>query len=159
MNPNDELIRNFYSSFEEKDYRAMQAAYADHAVFNDPVFHNLDAEKTRAMWEMFCKRGKDLEIAFRNIHSEGNDVHVDWVAHYTFSQTGNMVINYIRSSFVVENGKIVKHTDQFDFHTWAKQALGTTGLLWGWTPFVKNMVRKNALGSLRDFMQKRKPAA
>ena len=79
----------------------------------------------------------------------------EWIANYTFSQTGNKVENRIKANFEFENGKIVKHVDEFDFYKWSSQALGFTGKLLGWTSFLKNKVRQTAMKSLTDFMNSR----
>jgi ketosteroid isomerase-like protein len=51
MNSNQQLISNFYTAFQNKDYKTMQAAYTDTATFSDPVFENLNAAEVRAMWK------------------------------------------------------------------------------------------------------------
>jgi hypothetical protein len=155
-------IYTFYSAFQQKDYKSMQQCYADHAVFNDPVFVNLNAKETRAMWEMFCTRGKDLQIGFSVIDTGPLKVNAQWVATYTFSKTNKKVVNRIHAEFVFENDLIVRHTDDFNFYRWASQALGLPGILLGWTPFLKNKVRKSALKNLQAFIkfeQQQKPAA
>ena len=155
MSDNQQLIETFYTAFKNKDYTTMQQCYADQAVFNDAVFKNLDARQVRSMWEMLLKRSKDLDLTFTNVQSTGNTGSVEWIATYTFASTGRKVINKIKASFEFEHGKIIKHTDQFPFHTWAKQALGTTGLLLGRTGYLKKKVQKTAMKSLQDFMEKR----
>lgn len=152
MTPNEDLIYHFYTSFKLKDYKGMQECYADHATFSDSVFVNLNAEQARAMWQMLISRGKDLELEFRVLSSSGKQVNAEWIAHYTFGATKRKVRNHILAEFEVEDGKIVKHTDRFDFHTWSRQALGPAGLLLGWTPFLRNKVRKTAMKGLSDFM-------
>ena len=131
----------------------MQDCYADNATFNDAVFSNLNAKQVKVMWEMLLKTGKDLRLEFKNIKADDKTGSAEWIAYYTFSRTGNKVVNRIKAGFVFENGKIVKHTDDFDFYTWAKQSLGTTGLLLGWTPFLKNKIRSTAMQNLNDFMR------
>lgn len=153
MNDNEKLIQHFYESFKNKDYKAMQSCYADNATFSDAVFQNLDSAQVKAMWEMLCKRGKDLELRFQNITADEKTGSAEWIANYTFSQTGNKVENRIKANFEFENGKIVKHIDTFDFYKWSSQALGLTGKLLGWTPFLKNKVRQRAMKSLDDFMK------
>ncbi len=152
MTPNEELIRHFYTSFQNKDVQAMQDCYADKAIFNDSVFTNLDANEVRSMWAMLIKSGKDMRIEFKNISGNEFGGNADWDAYYTFSATGNKVINRIKASFLIENGKITKHTDHFDFYTWAKQALGFTGLILGWTGFLRNKIRTKAKRNLETFM-------
>jgi hypothetical protein len=76
------------------------------------------------------------------------------MATYTFSATGNKVVNKIKASFVFENGKIIHHKDSFDFYNWARQALGIKGLLLGRTSFLQRKVRQQARNGLVKFMQK-----
>ena len=52
MNQNTALLEQFYSAFQQRDYKTMQTCYADNAVFNDPAFVNLDAMHVRNMWEI-----------------------------------------------------------------------------------------------------------
>jgi ketosteroid isomerase-like protein len=156
MNENELLIEKFYTAFQVKDYATMQSCYSNHATFSDEVFVGLNAEQVRAMWEMLLKNGKDLKLEFKNIKADGTTGSAEWIAYYTFSKTGNKVINRITASFIFENGKIIQHTDQFNFYKWASQALGNTGLLLGWTSFLKNKVRSTAMKSLVDFMKSKK---
>ena len=152
MNDNEKLIQHFYESFKNKDFKAMQNCYADNATFSDAVFQNLNATQVKAMWEMLITRGKDLELRFQNIKADEKTGSAEWIANYTFSQTGNKVENNIKANFDFENGKIVKHVDDFDFYKWSSQALGVSGKLLGWTSFLKNKVRQKAMKSLEDFI-------
>ncbi|MBA3664434.1 MAG: nuclear transport factor 2 family protein [Bacteroidetes bacterium] len=153
MTTNEQLITDFYSGFKNKNYKLMQSCYSDKAVFDDPVFVNLNAKQVRAMWEMFCVNGKEMEIEFSNIKANETNGTAIWKATYIFSTTGKKVINEITASFVFEKGKIVKHTDSFNFYDWAKQALGLTGFLLGWTPFLKNKVQKIGMKALNDYIK------
>jgi ketosteroid isomerase-like protein len=154
MTPNEDLIHHFYTSFQLKDYRGMQGCYADQATFSDSVFINLNANQARAMWQMLISRAKDLVLEFKVVSSNGNQVRAEWIAHYTFGPTKRKVRNYIKAEFEVVDGKIVRHIDHFNFHTWTRQALGPMGLLLGWTPYLQNKVRKTAMKGLNDFMAK-----
>lgn len=156
MTANTQLIEQFYTAFQKKDYKAMQDCYADKATFSDPVFQNLNAEQVRAMWEMLCLRGKDLEIDFKEVRANESDGSAVWIARYTFSSTGRYVVNHINARFKFENGKIVEHTDQFNFHRWCGQALGLAGRLLGWTPLIRNKVQRSAMAALNDFIRKKK---
>ena len=152
MNDNEKLIHHFYNSFSRKDYKAMQDCYADNATFSDAVFQNLNSVQVKAMWEMLIKRGKDLELTFKNVSANEKTGSAEWIANYTFSQTGRKVENHIKANFEFENGKIIKHVDSFDFYKWSSQALGLPGKLLGWTSFLQNKVRQTAMKSLDDFM-------
>ena len=132
----------------------MQDCYAENAEFSDAAFVDLDGKQVRAMWEMLCKTGKDLKLTYGNVKGDATGGNAEWTAQYTFSRTGNKVTNNVTARFEIENGKIIRHTDHFDFYTWAKQAFGFSGLLMGWTPFFKKKVRAAAMENLDKFMQK-----
>ncbi|TKT88686.1 nuclear transport factor 2 family protein [Dyadobacter frigoris] len=155
MASNGQLITAFYTSFRNKDYKAMQDCYAENAVFNDEAFKNLNSEEVKAMWEMLCKSGKELSLTFGNVTENETGGTAEWTASYLFSRTGKRVVNNVYAKFVIQNNKIVKHTDTFDFYTWAKQAFGTTGLLLGWTPYFRNKVQTAARENLDNFMKKK----
>lgn len=154
MNANEQLITRFYTAFQTKDYKTMQDLYSDKATFNDSVFTNLNAAQVKAMWEMLLKASTDMKLEFKNVKADDKTGSAEWIAHYTFSKTGNKVVNKIKADFVFEDGKILKHKDHFDFYTWAKQALGFTGLLLGWTGFMKNKIQTTAMSNLNKFMNK-----
>lgn len=152
---NLQLINTFYTAFAQKDYATMQQCYADDASFSDEAFVNLNSSQVKAMWEMLCKRGKDMQLQYSDVQATENGGSAKWEATYTLSSTGRKVVNRIQAQFVISDGKIVKHTDNFNFYTWAKQAFGFTGVLLGWTSFFKNKVRKGAMENLNAFMQKK----
>ncbi|RZJ77674.1 MAG: nuclear transport factor 2 family protein [Flavobacterium sp.] len=95
MNANEQLISEFYEAFKNKDFRKMQSFYADNAVFNDAVFKNLNASQVKAMWEMLITKGKDMRLEFSNISANEKTGTAHWDASYTFSSTGNKVVNKI----------------------------------------------------------------
>ena len=69
---------------------------------------------------------------------------------------GRMVLNQIDAQFTFnEAGLIVKHHDSFNFWTWSRQALGTPGLLMGWTPFLRAKVQATANEGLQKFLAKK----
>lgn len=154
MNDNEALITKFYTAFQNKDISTMQDCYSDQATFSDAVFTYLNAREVRAMWSMLIKSGKDMRVEFSNVRTEANGAKAHWDAYYTFSATGRKVLNKVDASFIIENGKIVQHTDHFDFYTWSKQAMGLPGLLLGWTSFLKNKVRKQASAKLAAYIAK-----
>ncbi len=152
MNTNEQLIHHFYICFKNKDFKGMQDCYADEATFNDAVFKDLNSKEVKAMWQMLITKGKDLRLEFSNISATENTADAHWDAYYTFSATGKKVVNRIDATFEIENGKIVKHNDHFSFYTWAKQALGLTGILLGWTSFLRKKVSAQAMKNLENFM-------
>ena len=66
--------------------------------------------------------------------------------------------NIIRASFKVADGKIVEHSDAFDFWRWSRQALGTPGLLLGWSSFLQKKVQGQAAKSLDEYEAKKRPS-
>lgn len=152
METNESLIHHFYTCFKNKDIKGMQACYADDATFSDAVFKSLNANQVRKMWEMLIKKGKDMRIEYDHVEVEGEMGSAEWIAHYTFSLTGKKVVNKIKASFVFENGKIIQHEDDFSFYKWSKQAMGLTGLLLGWTSFLRNKISETAFENLRLYM-------
>src|SRR4051812_42300118 len=121
---NAELIERFYTAFNAHDADAMAACYADDVVFSDEVFVGLKGERARNMWRMLCARGKDLRVVHRDVVATDAEGSAHWDADYTFQATGRRVHNSIDARFAFRDGKIVAHTDSFDFWRWARQALG-----------------------------------
>jgi hypothetical protein len=154
MNANEQIIQKFYTAFQQTDFRGMQQCYADDISFSDNAFPNLKGGSAKAMWHMLADGSKDLKLTFNNIKANETEGSCDWEATYTFSLTGNMVINKIHADFVFGNGKIVKHHDEFDFWKWASQAFGLTGKILGWTSFFKHKVQASANERLQAFIQK-----
>lgn len=65
----------------------------------------------------------ELRIELLEHEADETSGSARWRAHYTFSETGRPVINDIHATFRFEDGLIVEHRDEFDFHRWARQAL------------------------------------
>ncbi|MNT11876.1 SnoaL-like domain protein [compost metagenome] len=145
------LITRFYEAFQRLDAEAMVACYSDDIVFSDPAFGTLRGKDAGDMWRMLSTRAKDFSLTFDNVHADERNGSAHWVATYLFSQTGRIVVNDIQARFVFRDGKICEHHDSFDLWRWSRQALGTTGLLLGWTPMVQGKVRQQALKGLRAF--------
>ncbi|HEX8826368.1 MAG TPA: nuclear transport factor 2 family protein [Archangium sp.] len=155
MHPNAQLLTDFYSAFQRRDAQAMAACYHPDAEFSDPVFPGLRHARVTSMWTMLCERGKDLELSFRDVQADDRTGSAHWEARYTFSGTGRKVLNRIDATFEFKDGKILRHTDRFDFWAWSRQALGPAGMVLGWSPFLRNKVRAQAGGTLDKFMRER----
>jgi ketosteroid isomerase-like protein len=153
MHANQQLIDLFYGAFRDGDYKLMQSCYHPQASFSDPVFQNLSAAQTRAMWQMLLMAAKDLKVSHRGAAADDKKGTVRWEAWYTFSKTGRKVHNVIDASMEFRDGRIIRHDDVFDFWRWSRQALGPTGLLLGWTPLVRDKVRSTAMRGLEKFMR------
>ncbi|MEO6313892.1 MAG: nuclear transport factor 2 family protein [Chitinophagaceae bacterium] len=153
MNEHEALIRRFYTAFQQLDYATMQDCYSDEAVFSDPVFGLLDARQVKAMWKMLCTNAKNFSLTYSDIQSlDEAYATCQWTATYTLSKTGRHVVNKIKAHMQIENGKIIGHTDKFDLWNWSRQALGISGLLFGWSNFMQGKIHKNAKKGLEKFM-------
>jgi hypothetical protein len=125
---NRALIERFYTAFGECNGSAMTACYAPGAHFRDPAFGDLEGEEIGAMWRMLTGRATDLKI---ELHEHEADEE-SGSAHFA-------------------DGLIVDHVDEFDFRSWAKQALGPSGHLVALLPPLRSKARAKALDQLAAF--------
>jgi len=154
MLPNTDVIETFYSCFQKLDGDGMVQCYHENIEFADPIFPDLRGSKVGAMWKMLCSQAQGFELTFNGIQSDDTTGRVHWEARYIFSMTGRRVHNKIDTTFQFQDGKIIQHHDTFDFWKWSFMALGPVGLLLGWSPVVKNKVRKQAAKNLERFIKK-----
>jgi ketosteroid isomerase-like protein len=152
--PTDNLIERFYGAFGERDGAAMASCYAPDVRFSDPVFPDLRGAEAGAMWRMLTEQASDLRIELIDREADAERGSARWRAHYTFSRTHRPVVNDVHATFRFADGLIVEHRDEFDFHRWARQALGPPGLLLGWTPLMRSAVRRRARAGLDEFLAK-----
>ncbi|MHC4822738.1 MAG: nuclear transport factor 2 family protein [Planctomycetota bacterium] len=149
-----ELIERFYRAFAARDAGAMATCYDPEVHFRDEVF-DLRGAEVSGMWRMLCANGKDLRIESSDIRLDGEEVSAHWDAWYTFSATGRKVHNSIDARFRFREGRVIEHVDRFDFWSWSRQALGVSGLLLGWTPFLRNKVQQRAASQLESYLRKK----
>ena len=155
MHPHAELIKTFYEAFQQRDAETMARCYATDVAFSDPVFPALQGSEASDMWRMLTSKAQDFSLTFDGIDADDHQGKAHWIATYTFSQTGNRVVNEIHAVFSFKDGKIVRHTDSFDFWKWSRQALGLSGVLLGWTPSLRKAVQAKAAKGLQAFRAKR----
>ena len=134
----------------------MAALYHPEATFRDEAFDLHSGKEVGAMWKMLLTASKDLRIEFQDVQADEYTGSARWDAWYTFSKTGRPVHNIIHAKFEFKDSLIYRHTDHFNFWRWSRQALGTPGLLLGWSRFLQNKVRATAMKGLRSFMAKEK---
>jgi ketosteroid isomerase-like protein len=150
MHANAALLERFYGAFSRRDGAAMAACYHPQAHFTDEVF-DLRGPQVGAMWRMLCERGADLRVQASGIEADDRRGSAHWEAWYSFSATGRPVHNVIDASFEFQDGLILRHVDRFGFWRWSRQALGTPGLLLGWSGLLRKKVRATAARSLERF--------
>ncbi len=147
-------IERLYAAFARLDAKTMQGCYAAEARFDDEVFSLLGAEQIGGMWRMLCQTTRAKGLAHWHLEvSDITDHSAHWEARYLFSATGRLVHNKIDATFEFDpQGLILRHRDRFNFWAWSRQALGTTGLMLGWTPWLRAKVRAQAAANLRHFV-------
>lgn len=143
MHP-EETIRHFYSCFAAGDHQGMSACYHPEATFSDPVFPLLRGKEIHSMWHMLTLAGakSGMTVLHEDVKVESTRGTCVWKASYTFGPAKRPVNNVIRATMDFRDGKIIQHIDSFDFWKWSRMALGSTGLLLGWSPYLKTKVQK-----------------
>jgi len=156
MNPNQQLIEEFYAGFASGHADTMASCYHQNIRFQDPAFGVLQGKDVSDMWHMLIEKSKgNLKIEFSDVKADQHSGSAKWTATYNFSKTNRTVVNQIESSFEFKDGLIIRHDDNFDLWSWSGQALGLPGKLFGWTGFFQKKIRQQAIQSLRIFQQKR----
>ena len=152
---NKKLIEQFYAAFQNSDVEKMIACYHSEIIFEDPAFGVLKGAEAGNMWRMLIERGKgNIDISYSDVQADEKNGSAHWEAKYPFSKTGRKVHNKIDANFQFKDGKIIKHTDKFDLWKWSSMALGLSGTLLGWTPFMQNKIRQQSRGLLKRYMEK-----
>ena len=155
MNDNGALIERLYAAFRDRNAKAMAACYHPDATFRDPIF-DLKGEEVSDMWAMFCERGRDLVLDWRDVRADDREGSAHWEPRYTFSVTGRPVHNRIDSRFTFRDGKIATQVDTFSLWRWSRMALGPKGAALGWAPFVKNAIRSQARRGFESWRAQKK---
>ena len=150
-------LETFYAAFARLDGEAMQACYAPDARFDDEAFSLRGREEIGAMWGMLCEAVKSQGMAdWKFSYQVTSATSAHWEPIYRFSATGRLVHNVIDAEFSFDaDGRILTHRDRFDFWRWSRQALGTPGLLLGWSGFLRQKVRTQAAKNLARWRAKR----
>jgi len=149
---NRALVQRFYDSFARGDAAGMNACYAPDVVFSDPVFGTLHGDRARAMWTMLCSGLVDFSLTYDIADVDDAMGHVHWIATYTYSATRRRVRNVVDATLTFRDGLIAQHDDRFDLWKWSAQALGPSGAVLGWTPFVRAKIAKMAAARLDAFV-------
>ncbi len=161
MHANQTTLNNFYAAFARLDADVMAACYAPEAEFDDPVFSLRGQAQVGGMWQMLCGATKThardaWKLAYEGISADAQAGKAHWEADYRFTATGRMVHNSVDSAFEFNpQGLIVRQRDSFSFWNWSRQALGTPGLLLGWSPSLKKKVKSTAATNLKKYLASR----
>ena len=117
----------------------------------------LKGDKAKYMWKMLlANKNSDLKITYSDIISDDYSGEAKWIAEYVFGPEKRKITNHVRAVFAFKDEKIIHHKDNFNLWSWSRQALGLTGLLMGWTSFLKNKIRTKVNKSLDKFISANK---
>ena len=160
---NAQLVTRFYTAFASLDSDTMGACYAADAQFDDEVFTLRGGVEVAAMWAMLCSTTKEKardawSLQFSAVSADDRQGRAHWEAHYRFGATGRLVHNIIDAEFTFRDGLIATQRDRFDFWAWSRQALGAPGVVLGWTPLLRNKVRKLAASNLKAYRARSRSA-
>jgi ketosteroid isomerase-like protein len=156
IHPNQQLLEKFYQAFQNNDAAGMVSCYHPEITFEDPAFGRLQGPEVGQMWTMLLERaGGQLDISYAQIQANDHTGSAYWEAKYLFSKTKRPVHNKISSRFTFKDGKIFDQKDTFSMWRWSSMALGWTGKLLGFTPFLKRRVQQQSRGLLRKYMETR----
>jgi hypothetical protein len=148
---NQATIERLYEAFGHCNGSAMTACYSADAHFRDPAFGDLHGDEVGAMWRMLTGRATDLKIELHEHDAGGETGAAHWIARYTFS-TGRPVVNDVQAKFrFAPDSRIADHVDEFDFRSWAKQALGPSGHVVALLPPLRAKARAKALDQLAAY--------
>ena len=149
------VIDSFYNAFQHLDAEKMVSCYHPEIEFEDPAFGKLKGERAKNMWRMLCasQKGKDFRVIYNIVEVNKETAKASWEAFYTFSQTNRKVHNKISASFVIKDGLIIQHVDDFNLHDWSKQALGFKGFILGKSNFFKKQLNQQTNHLLDKFEQ------
>jgi len=153
-----QILETFYSAFQNLDAETMVSCYHDEIIFEDPAFGKLKGEQAKNMWRMLCESQKDgdFTVYFSDVEFTDKVGKANWEAIYYFGKNKRQVHNRIHAKFEFNEGKIVKHTDEFNLYKWSRQALGIKGTFFGWTKFFKLGLNKKTGRLLSQFEGKTK---
>ena len=121
--PNAALLRRLFTSLQGRDDQAMADCYAEQATFHDIAFDLKNRREIHAMWRMICAT-TPVTVTIEGVEADDRTGRARIIDEYTFSDTGNPVVNPIESRFRFADGRIVEHRDECDERSWARQAIG-----------------------------------
>jgi len=154
MTANEKTLVKLYSAFANADASTMSECYHPNITFYDPIFGLLKGENVSQMWKMLIEHNKGgIKIDTSNIKAGEHIGSVQWTASYSYSKANRKVINSIQAQFYFQNGLIIKHMDHYDVWKWSKQALGITGVLFGWTGYMQKKIQEKAISSLKIYKE------
>ena len=152
----EQLLKDFYTAFQNRDAKSMASHYHERAQFSDPAFGELNRDEVALMWVMLCRSSKDLLVEFQIQEVSETSARVNWEAFYSYGKSKRKVHNKVKATFQFKDDKILFHNDLFSLWKWARQAMGFNGLIIGWTKFFRKRLQQQSNEMLQRFLAKQK---
>ncbi len=175
MSPNEATLVKLYASINAKDLEGIFACYHDDSTnegssragknapthFHDIAFCLNGKSHICDMWQMICSKNKrgtksDLHVEVNRLSIDGDTGTAEVIYTYHMrnenrkkSPIGRRVRNPTRSTFIFQDGKIVRQIDIANAVLWGSKAFGgLPGFIVGHVGFVR---RRLAMRKLRKF--------
>lgn len=140
------VARGFYDAFCAHDAAGVEHYYAEDVRFKDAIFTFDDRAGTMRMWRVLLAPAAGARFRYRLLEATADTAKVEWIADYKFPATGRPVHNVITATLVVKDGKVVRHTDDFSWRDWSRQAF-PLGSLSNFAP-VRALLKAGIRGGL-----------
>lgn len=154
---NEAIVNDFLQSYKNHDWKKMHGHLDKTIKFSDFAF-DIAGEEVKAMWHWFSigygDRKDPVEILeIKKTQSKDDIVFAKYNVHYLI---GERIVDYwIRSTFNLNNDKIVEQIDAFDNISQFKFALMVSGMpaaLLSLTPLFRSQAKKKQSDKLERFM-------
>lgn len=110
----------YFQKLQENNFEDLFSLYDEKALIVSPV---LGDQNPLAMKNILQKNIKNLKIIYKNpIFIGENCMEVSGILQYLYLPTNTMIYQPIFAVFVLENGKIIRHKNEFDSLGFYKQA-------------------------------------
>jgi limonene-1,2-epoxide hydrolase len=142
-----EIVKEFYKALDSGDYRTVNEFYHKNAHYKDEIF-DFKGLEIHALWYTATLPDMELSAELESIREEEDAIYTEWVMSYTLDIIKRRIRLKEKGKFTFQEGKIIEHTDKYDFWTWCIQAFGIIGRALGWSNWLQNRVRSQAKKSV-----------
>lgn len=154
---NQELVEKFYRCFEYLDGEGMVSCLAEDTIYNDPIYGIIKGEYAAGLWRMRCKNLVDMKIDIIDfVELDHEYIKCKWNSTF-FSRSSAKQISMTMTSFMkINDQKITEHSDAYRLSDWLAKAYGLTGILFGWSGWMKKREQSRYRTMLEKFVQNQK---
>jgi ketosteroid isomerase-like protein len=129
------IAQHYFACLATRDLPGMLAHCHPNIVYQNR-FVELNGKQVVALWRTVWRELPDLRVICRDSDIRGSIVY--WQVTYTYPPTGRRVELQISAALTFADGLIIRHSDRFNAHNWARQAYGVIGQAFGgWRLFER----------------------